>query len=109
MLKPYRSDIAEIAVDGFGGMQKGASDAQALQRGDQLHANVGAFANAADDELSIRLLRRDNGIHCGNQSAAGLGVVLIQPSDKGQRRGLNHENLHGARERGGVLGWRLVG
>jgi hypothetical protein len=108
-LKPYRSDVPEVAVDGLGRVQEGARHAQALQRRDELHSNVGALANAAHDELAFRLLRRDDGIYSGGQRAPSVDVGLIQSGGERQRGSLDRENVHGARQRRRFLGRLLVG
>jgi hypothetical protein len=97
-------------MDGLGRVQEGARDAEAFQGGDELHADVGAFANAAHDELAVGLLRRDDGTDGGDQGALGGGVALVEARHEGQGGGLDRDDVHGARQRGRVGGrGRLVG
>jgi hypothetical protein len=73
----YRSDITQIPMDSFGGVQERCSQTQTLHRRHRFHTYEATFADTAYEELPTGFIRRHYRFDGPHQAILSYRIDLI--------------------------------
>src|SRR5271163_3672676 len=76
-------DDPEVAVEGFGRVEEAAEDAQGVESGDELLADLAGLADADNDNFAVGLDCGSEGGDGGSETVAGRGVGGVEAFEVG--------------------------
>ncbi|KAL2170360.1 hypothetical protein VTG60DRAFT_4946 [Thermothelomyces hinnuleus] len=92
-------DLAEVAVQGLGGMQEYGSDGEAVEGCDELLADMPGLADANDHQLAaVDVVAAGYGVDGAAETVARKAVCGVEMGEVLEGGGLGGEDVDGARE-----------